>query len=321
MTTAIVDGNALLHRAMRVGAVAALTTRTGKPTGGFFASLKSIHGVLNSYHIESAYVVFDSGISKRRRELLPQYKGPRYRSPDDQYFDAPDEEHALYLKKFRLQRAMLQFVMPKLGVRTIRLKEPHGWEADDLIYSLTKMVPGTNVLVVSDDKDMLQLVSTDHNRSVQVLRPVAKQLITQDNFEDYLEYPQAQELLRKAILGDASDNIPKVPGCGKKGLDDIFYEGAPVCEYPFGDFLLWCMDHRYKKVRSISDNMDIVLRNYELMCFDCEDMSEAHQYLQSAIDEPVCVDLVGVKRFLTSLDLVSIVSELHTWAIAFQRLI
>ena len=307
MTAIIVDGNALLHRAMRVGAVAALETKTGKPTGGFFASLKSIHGVLNDHHGTSAYVVFDSGISKRRRELLPQYKGPRYRSEGDPYFEVPDEEHTLYLKKFRLQRYMLQYALPKLGVRTIRLKEPYGWEADDLIYLLTKTVPSNNVLVVSDDKDMLQLVSTSEDRCIQVLRPIAKQLITQDNFEDYLEYPQSQELLRKAILGDASDNIPKVPGCGKKGVDSIFCEGAPVCEYPFGDFFIWCMDHRYKKVRSIADNLDIVLRNYELMCFDLEDMTEARDQLQSTMYDPVSVDLIQVRDFLTKLELSSIV--------------
>jgi len=320
MSVAIVDGNYLLHRCMRVGSVADLTTKTGKPTGGFFASLRFIHGAISDSNASSVYVVFDSGISKRRRALLPQYKGSRYRDESDPLYEPPDEEHALYLKKFRLQRAMLQYILPRLAVRTVRLKEPHGWEADDLIYSLTKLVPSKNVIVVSDDKDMLQLVSHTEDRCVQVSRPIAKQFVTQENFEDWFEYPHDQELLRKAILGDSSDNIPKVPGCGKKGVDAIFDEGAPVDSYPFGDFICWCMDHRLKKVRSIADNLDVVIRNYELMCFGFEDMSLAEAQLKDIISAPVDVDLIEVKSFLSKLELASIVNELHTWAAAFQRL-
>jgi len=320
MISAIVDGNYLLHRCMRVGSVAALENRFGKPTGGFFAALRSIHGAFNDYKIDSAYVVFDSGISKRRRVLLPEYKGPRYRDRLDPLFEEPDEEHALYLKKFRLQRAMLQYILPKLGVRTIRLKEPHGWEADDLIYALIQCIETSPVIVMSDDKDMLQLLSPSNGKNVHLVRPIAKQYLTEDTFEEVFRYPLEQDLLRKAILGDASDNIPKVPGCGKKGVDSIFLEGAPVCEYPFEEFLMWCMDHKLKKVRAIADNLDIVLRNYELMDLSREDVTQARPALEDIIRSPVSVDLSTVKRFLSELDLHSIVRELHTWSVAFQRL-
>lgn len=320
MNVAIFDGNYLLHRSMRVGPVSALTNRYGKHTGGFFASLKSIHWTLVDYKIESAYVVFDSGISSRRRELLPEYKGPRYRSKDDPLYEEMDEDHASYLQKFRSQRVMLEYILPRLGVHSVRLKEPHGWEADDIIYGLTRRITSSNILVVSDDKDMFQLVSNHENKRVDLYRPIAKQYITEESFEDELGYSKAENLLRKAILGDPSDNIPKVPGCGAKGVDTLFKEGAPVCPYPFCDFLAWCIDHRMKKVRSISDNLDIVLRNYELMDLTFEDISAANEQLATIIQSPVSIDLVTVKRFFTELDLLSLVKMLHIWIIAFQRL-
>lgn len=320
MKTALIDGNYLLHRCMRVGAVAKLTNRHGKPTGGFFAALRSIHGALAANHIDSAYIVFDSGISARRRELLPCYKGARYREPGDPYYEKPDADHERYLQKFRLQRAMLEYILPKLGMRVVRIKEPYGWEADDLIYALTHLVPCNNVIVISDDKDMYQMVIEHTHGFVHVIRPIAKKHLTESNFEDIVGYPLCEDLLRHSILGDKSDNIPKVPGCGEKGIDDIFAEGAPVCPYPFEAFFMWCMEHRLKKVRAIADNMDLVLTNYELIALHYEDTRPAHAVLKDIIYMPVSVDLTTVRRFLTELDLLSIVRDLHSWAIAFQRL-
>lgn len=320
MKAALIDGNYLLHRCMRVGAVANLTNRHGKPTGGFFASVRSIHGALTTNHIDTAYIIFDSGISARRRELWPGYKGARYREPGDPYYAPPDPEHEKYLKKFRLQRAMLEYILPKLGMRVVRIKEPHGWEADDLIYALTFLVPSKHILIISDDKDMYQMVMETSQSYVHVIRPIAKKHLTPSTFEPIVGHPQHEDLLRKAILGDPSDDIPKVPGCGGKGVDEIFAEGAPACLYPFEEFFMWCMDHRLKKVRAIADNMDLVLTNYELMDLSYEDTQPAHDSLRRIIYQPVSVDLPTVRRFFTELDLLSIVRDLHSWGIAFQRL-
>lgn len=322
MLAAIIDGNYLLHRCMRVGAVAALTNRHGKPTGGFFASLRSIQAELSSNRVDTAYIVFDSGISKRRRKLFPGYKGSRYRDTGDPFYQEPDAEHVEYLRKFRLQRAMLQYVLPKLGLRVVRLKDgPSGrWEADDLIFALTYVIPSNRILIISDDKDMYQLVLKTAEGYIHNLRPIAQKLITEENFEYQVGYPQIQDLMRKAILGDTSDGIPNVEQVGPKTVDEIFSNGAPVEPYPFEDFFLWCAEHRSKKVRRIADNMDIVLRNYELVDLLWEDTKPAIPELRAIVHEHVHVDLVTVKRFFTELDLFSILKDLHTWIIPFQRL-
>jgi DNA polymerase-1 len=322
MLAAIIDGNYLLHRCMRVGAVAALTNRNGKPTGGFFASLRSIQAVLSSNRVDTAYIVFDSGISKRRRKLFPGYKGSRYREKDDPFYVEPDAEKVEYLRKFRLQRAMLQYALPKLGIRTVRLKDGSSgrWEADDLIHALTYLVPANRILVVSDDKDMYQLVMKTPEGYIHNLRPIAQKLVTEENFEYLVGYPQIQDLLRKAILGDPSDDIPNVPQVGPKTVDDIFSDGAPIEPYPFGDFFLWCESQRSKKVQRVAHGMDLVLTNYELVDLTFEDIKPATPELREIIHEPTHVDLVTVKRFFTELDLFSILKDLHTWIIPFQRL-
>jgi 5'-3' exonuclease len=322
MIAAIIDGNYLLHRCMRVGSVAALTNRHGKPTGGFFASVRSIHAALYTHRVDSAYIVFDSGISKRRREIYPPYKGARYRDKDDPFYEEKTEEDVEYLRKFRLQRAMLQYILPKLGMRVIRLKDgPSGrWEADDLIHALTYLIPSNRIIVISDDKDMYQLVIQTSEGYVHNVRPIAQKVITEGNFEATVGFPQEQDLLRKAILGDKSDNIANVERVGQKTVDSIFEDGAPVEPYPFEDFFIWCSLHKSKTVNRIANAMDVVLTNYELVDLTFEDIKPATPELREIIFQPVDTEIVTVKRFFTELDLLSIVRELHTWIVPFQRL-
>jgi 5'-3' exonuclease len=330
MITAIFDGNYLLHRCMRAGDLGKLHNRYGKPTGGVMGFLKSTQKTLRTYSITRCITVFDGGISSRRRFLYPEYKGAKYREPDDPLFlENDDPERALYHEEFAQQRRYLQLLLKLLGIYVVRLRD---WEADDLCYRIAKYYnrqPGV-VYLVSDDQDYFQAVydwSTRHSDgaidcgSLRLYRPIADELITEHNFSAIVGHRIEQHLLYRAIVGDGSDKIKGVAGVGGGWMRKIFeeYKGSTV--YPFEDFFLFCMEHRTRTVRKISEQLDVVLRNYELMNLDLEPYPiEVEQQVTSILTEDLGVDLGEVRKFLVQLELSSILSQYAQWVIPFQRL-
>lgn len=336
MVTAIFDGNYLLHRCMRAGDLANLHNRKGKPTGGVMGFLKSMQKTLREYSVRRCIVVFDAGISPRRRALYPGYKGAKYRAPDDPHFEENlDPEKALYFEEFEQQRRYLQHMLRHLVVRIVKIK---GWEADDLCYRIARHYnkeTGT-VLLVSDDQDYLQavrewklrgspvnhpeVVREDHG-SLRVYRPIADELVTELNFVAHLGHYLSQHLLHRAIVGDSSDKIEGVFGVGKGWMRKVFADYKGSTAYPFEDFFLYCMEHRTKTVQKIAEQMHVVLRNYELMCLDEEPYpTEVEQQVLATLAEPRELNMSGALRFMHELDLHSITSQFPTWVTPFQRL-
>jgi len=319
MISAVIDGNYLLHRCMRAGDLGTLRNRYGKPTGGIYGFLKSLQSVLSDNSVERCYTVFDGGVSTRRREIFPGYKGRKWRELDDPFYEERDETDKQFDRDFRVQQAYLKRILRKLGVRVIQLE---GWEGDDLIYRISTLhAPEGIVYIVSDDKDFFQ-VPTDYTEvSIQLIRPIAGQHITEATFDLVVGYPQEEFFLRKAVNGDGSDKIPGVDGVGSGTLNKIFNEGAPVCPYPFEDFFSFCADHRSKRVQRISDQRNVVIRNVELVDLEMELYSDKiAQEVQEKSEIVDAVDINEVKSFLTDMDMFTIVKILHWWVLPFQRL-
>jgi len=329
MVTAIYDGNYQLHRCMRAGDLAGLRNRHGKPTGGLMGFLKSMQKTLTQLNAQRAVVVFDGGISTRRRSLYPQYKGAKYREPDSEFFEPMDEERAQYAKDFSKQGQYLRHALGLLGVRCVKLL---GWEADDICFRIAEHYnkqPGS-VVLVSDDKDYLQAVHTWRSRepdseeqygSISVCRPIADELVTYANFRHLVGHEIGHHLLWRAIEGDGSDKIRGIHGVGKGTLKKIFAEYDGNTRYPYEDFVLWCMEHRTKTVRKIADNFDVLHRNYELMALEQEPYPvEVSDKVKSVLEAPVETDIAAIKYFLTEMDLFSITKYLHKWIVPFQRL-
>jgi 5'-3' exonuclease len=101
----------------------------------------------------------------------------------------------------------MQDILPLVGVRQVKIK---GREGDDVI-ALICGTASNSILVVTEDKDMLQLVSP----SVHVYRPMKEQRICVENFETEIKVPYSYFLLWKALIGDDSDNIKGIPKVGE----------------------------------------------------------------------------------------------------------
>lgn len=202
----IIDGSYMLHRTLSQPNNWDLINSKGKRTGGIFGVLRSLNKELKKYNFYPI-VVFDGGLSERRLSLYPNYKRHQDKLLKESTQDYTEQDliDMEFRREYNTQRNDLCELLPWFGIPVIQ--EP-GWEGDDLIYILSKMCK--NSIVVSDDKDLIQLIhqpNEQDNRLCRIWRPLR---------EEFLDYSSLQEkgldiqeyISCKSIVGDGSDNIP-----------------------------------------------------------------------------------------------------------------
>jgi DNA polymerase-1 len=159
----------------------------------------------------------------------------------------------------------LPYIRRALEAFRIPILQAEGFEADDVIGTLAAQAAkvGHPVFVVSNDKDMLQLVTDD----VKVLNPVKDNLVLdRDKVTETLEVPPEKVIDVMALRGDSIDNIPGAPGIGDKGSVELIQQ--------FGS-LEAALDRADKVKRksyreSLQNNRDNILLSRELVTIHCE---------------------------------------------------
>lgn len=195
----LIDGNSIVNRAFY--GVPDLTNKEGLHTNAIYGFLNILLKVIEEEDPTHLMVAFDVKAPTFRHEMFDQYKGTRKPMPNE----------------LREQIPVLKEVLLAMG---ITLKEEAGIEADDILGTMARTgeEAGLDVSVVSGDRDLLQL-ATD---KIKVRIPKTKSGKT--TVEDY-HAPQVIEkygvtplqiIDLKGLMGDASDNIPGVPGVGEK---------------------------------------------------------------------------------------------------------
>ena len=188
----LVDGSAYLHRAYHVHT--SLTDYQGRPTGAIFGVLNTLKKQMRLTDPDYVAIVMDAPGKTFRHDLYPEYKANR----------KPMEED------LRVQIEPLHQIIEALGLPLLSVPEV---EADDVIGTLAYRgeAEGMEVVVLSGDKDMAQLV-TDHVTLLDIDRPpmdaarvMEKFEVRPDQFIDFL-----------TLAGDSVDNIPGVPKVGFK---------------------------------------------------------------------------------------------------------
>jgi DNA polymerase-1 len=194
----LIDASSLIYPAFHV--MGELKTSTGFPTGAIYGYARTVLMLLREYPSQYVAVAFDSRGPTHRHEKFSEYKAHR---------PAMDEALAAQIPKI------------KELTDALRLKkfEVPGYEADDIIAALVSLATaqGLDVLIVSGDKDLLQLVGD----GVRVLKPgrdVTRDLKILDSagVQQYLGVRPDQVLDFLALVGDSVDNVPGVPGIGEK---------------------------------------------------------------------------------------------------------
>jgi DNA polymerase-1 len=240
----------------------------GDHTGGVIGSLKSIGYQIREFNPTRCIVTFDGKDgSQSRKKIHEGYKAGREKNRfrvNRQYQGMMDEEEErLSMKQ---QFVWLNDILDYLPVSTMIYD---GIEADDTIAYLTKHNEsdlGNEVVIVSTDKDFLQLVSD----KVKVFSPTKKKLYDRQMvFDEYGIWPE-NLLLYRTLDGDKSDNIPGIRGCGIKTLLKRFPELSEDRLITHEEFFQLCED-KQGKIKLYDDILkakDQLLMNKRLMELD-----------------------------------------------------
>lgn len=200
----LIDGNSILNRAFY--GLPDLTNAKGIHTNAVLGFLNILMKILEEEHPDYLTVAFDLKAPTFRHKLYDAYKGTRKGMPDELREQVP------YMKEC-------------LTAMGIQIAQMEGYEADDILGTMAKSgeKAGMEVVVLSGDRDLLQL-ATDH---IKIRIPKTKKGVTEiENYlakevEETYGVTPSEFIEMKALMGDASDNIPGVPGIGEKTAGKI----------------------------------------------------------------------------------------------------
>lgn len=220
----LIDGNSLLHRAFH--ALPPLRTSKGVHTNAVYGFLNMLFRILQEEKPDYITVAFDKKGPTFRHDEYAAYKATRPKTPDE------------LIGQFDLLKEILQALH-------ICFIETDGFEADDILGTLSKKGEESGIfsIIVTGDKDALQLVSS--NTNVMLTIKGISEMEVYDNEkvkERYGILPKAVAEM-KGLMGDKSDNIPGVPGIGKKTAAKLIQEFGTV------DNVLNNMDKQKGKLR------------------------------------------------------------------------
>ena len=245
----------------------------GEHTGGMVGFLKSLGAVIRQENPTRVVVIFDGkGGSQKRKEVFSNYKADRkvkFRV-NRQYDDMMSEED----EQVSLRR-QLSSLANILGVLPVTTMIYDNIEADDVIGYLAKQVikedEGEGALILSSDKDFLQLVSDN----IHVWNPLKKQKIDKNKLKELYGVHAENFIWYRVMDGDKSDNIDGVKGCGLKTL----LKRLPVLETDARltvDELMRLAEEQkgeYKVFQTILDSKKIIERNFQIMQLEDPDIS------------------------------------------------
>ena len=200
----LIDGHSIVNRAFY--GVPPLTNAEGFHTNAIYGFLNIFFNAYAKAKPDYVIVAFDLPDKTFRHQMFPDYKGTRKGMPEELHEQVP----------------VLKEVLQSMNIKTASLS---GYEADDVLgtYAKRAEAEGLEVMVLSGDRDLLQLAS-EH---IQIAIPKTKTGGTEIEFyfaEDVKAKYQVtpEEFIDlKALMGDSSDNIPGIPGIGEKTATNL----------------------------------------------------------------------------------------------------
>ncbi|WKL00966.1 DNA polymerase I [Paenibacillus amylolyticus] len=205
----LIDGNSIIYRAFF--AMPPLTNSKGLHTNAVYGFTTMLLRLLEEHKPTHVMVAFDAGKITFRHEGYQEYKGGREKTPPELSEQFP----------------LLKELLKGLGIAQFELA---GFEADDIIGTLTKRADeaGRQVLVVSGDKDMLQLASEHVHIGLTRKGVTDIELYDPAQIKERYGLTPLQIIDLKGLMGDASDNIPGIPGVGEKTALKLLHQFGSV---------------------------------------------------------------------------------------------
>ena len=194
----LIDGSGYIFRAFH--ALPMMMSPEGVPVNAVFGFTKMLMKLMDDLQPSHVLVIFDAGRVTFRNDIYPEYKQNRT--------DPPDE----LVPQFSLVRDATEAM-------SLPVTELPGFEADDLIASYAKMAheSGTDCLIVSSDKDLMQLVRP----GVTMLDPMKQRRISDAEVVEKFGVLPNRVVDVQSLAGDSTDNVPGVPGIGIKTAAEL----------------------------------------------------------------------------------------------------
>lgn len=231
----LIDGSSYMYRAFY--ALPPLTSPKGEPTGAIYGFIRMLSSLIREVNPDYIAVVFDLSKKTFRHKKVKSYKATRQETPN-------------LLKE---QIPKIKEILKLWGIKVLELE---GYEADDIIATLTKKFKSSyEVLIVSPDKDMIQLV----DKNVKLLNPIQNIIYDIEKVkEKYGIFPN-QFVDYQAIVGDSVDNIKGVKGVGKKTAVSL------LNQYGSLDEIIKNLDSLKPKVKEAFEKSIDVLKEAEFL--------------------------------------------------------
>ncbi len=194
----LVDGNSMLFRAFYASSYTRLSsTSQSVSTNAVYGFVSMLNKAIELVQPQAMMVAWDSGKKTFRHDAYPEYKGTRKPLPEE------------LIEQFPLVREYLD-------AAHIARYQQDGLEADDIIGSLAKKYPDWDINILSSDRDLLQLI--DPTTSVWLMKKGLTEIVEMDEaaLKTEMNLVPSQITDLKGLMGDASDNIPGLPGVGEK---------------------------------------------------------------------------------------------------------
>ena len=244
MKLMVLDGNSIVNRAFY--GIRPLTTRDGLYTNAVYGFVTTLQRLLEEERPEALCVTFD------RRE--PTFRHLAYEGYKAQRKGMPEE--------LAQQMPVLKEVLDAMDVPRYELA---GYEADDLIGTISRRCEGAgwDCVVVTGDRDSLQLI-TDHTKvklvSTRMGQTTTKDM-TPETFQADYGFAPIHMVDLKALMGDASDNIPGVKGIGEKTAMALIQKYASVEEIYR---LLPEIEAKPAAIKKLEEGREMARMSYEL---------------------------------------------------------
>lgn len=280
----LIDGNSLIFRAYYATAYSGvvMSTSSGVPTNAVYALANMLKSIVAHNKPDYCLVAFDTHKPTFRHEKYSEYKAGRKETPSE------------LLTQFPLAKELLNL----FGFNTFELE---GFEADDIVGSMAKIgsSQGIEVQIYSGDRDLLQLI--DENTTVYLTKKGLSELLEMNPSSLYELYGVTPNQIPdlKGLMGDASDNIPGIPGIGEKTAVKLLQEYGTLENVLNGE-------HKGKLKEKIENGKALAIMSKEMATifrdipfnFSLEDMNYKG------------IDIKGLKEYYTKYEMRSLLSRL-----------
>lgn len=278
----VVDGSSLVHRAFF--ALPILTNPQGEYTNAVYGFAGMLTRIIEQERPVRVAVCFDKSRHTFRTDMYAEYKGQRAATPNE------------LSPQFESCKRMLE----AMG---IAWEEIAGFEADDIIGTLAKKSCGENdVLILTGDRDSYQLID-DHISVIMTKKGITvTELWDKAMLREHYDLEPGQMIDLKALMGDASDNIPGIPGIGEKTALKLLWQ-----YHDLDNVLTHASEVSGKALRAKLENgHDIALLSRKLATIECDmpgldDLSRYDYAPKELADNPQLIEFyrrMGFTSFL-----------------------